>query len=702
MAYLVSSPPVVRYDLNDIWGEPISASGGRHSRHLYTSASQPLLSQAAASSGGYEASHGSTYPPFSPTSIKTSDTASFTTTEDDAASSTFLLKPQSHVTSAKHSAAYPRLSISVITFILLALGVSLCTIGTLTLQRGLQTQQAQYGTQQAKGRMPGFPLRMGSCKELRMVNQGAHIVLNVIGVLILGFSSFLQQLLTSPLFSRAFTRQAWTTSTFGNNSVGRLFRVGTAVSIFGWIGLVITSLPAHAFINSLVTYTRMVPSANGWTSGAYPNSATPQKPWPSDPNSSIADSNSSYPLGTRVLVALDQCTVLDYVTYQDTTTVDPVLIVSDFNLLWKWFDTYTGDWVSVITANQKNYPNFTAECHANVYDSMCFLSIRPEPALVVGLFCVLKALIVAWILWKDPHFSEPSISSIGDAVLAVHRAGEQIAGKSLVGFTRRKTHPGGMKYQTFRMRRLSMLRVGDWFAYFYWLLSVCAAGALFGLIIGDSIGEMFKLGFGAVGFDWFSIPDTAGFASLATMAIANSPQFWLSSAYFTYSSAITQIYQEYEWQKFYMRSTHLRTTIQHPFLRTKKTRWLQLPLLASASLMALGGIMHWLVSLTASITDIISDGAHSSTLVITPEPLFVLVIVAGCLVLGITIFYCMRLKYKMPILNNSLGVLAAAVPTGALMPELMWAAQKKEAGEDHARCGLMSSGEHPQVGEYYR
>ncbi|KAM0755851.1 hypothetical protein T439DRAFT_376140 [Meredithblackwellia eburnea MCA 4105] len=699
MDFFISSPPVLRYDLNDIWGEPVRVQEQQprssQPRHLYTSASQPLLSQAAAEAGGYEPSHGISTSFSQPAALTTPGSGTYYKEEDDASASFLGAQSTSKVTAAQNSAAYPRLSIALTTAVLLLVGLSLCTVGILSLRHGPQIQQAQYGAQRAIGAVPGFPLRMGLCQDLHIVNQGAHVFLNIIGVLILGFSSFLQQLLTSPLFSRAFNRTNWVTSTFGNNSVGRLFRIGTTVSIFGWIGMVLTSLPAHAFVNSLVTYTRLAPGDNGWNFGV--------GSWPAYPTSTIANSNASYPLGNRVPVDLVQCRNSIHVPIQDTTAINPVLIVSDYNVLRNWYNHSPGDWYEGMMEHKDENPTFTATCYADLYSSKCFMSIRPEPALVVGIACVVKALIVIWLLIKDTHFTEPSISSIGDAILAVHKTEKQIGGKSLVGFSKIKTHVDPIKYKAFNMRRFSMLRVGDWFSYFYWVLSVIGAGVCFWLALGlseTSIAGMFKAGFAASGTAYFSIPDTAGLGSLGAMAAANSPQFWLSSAYFTYSSAITQIYQEYEWQKFYMRSTHIRTTIQHPFLRTEKTRWLQLPLIASAALMSIGGVMHWLVSLSVSITDVISGSTHTSTVVIAAEPLFVLVVVAGGLVLAITVFYCISLKYKMPILNNSLGVLAAAVPTGGLMPELMWAATK-ESAEQQARCGLMYDGEHPKADEYY-
>lgn len=77
--------------------------------------------------------------------------------------------------------------------------------------------------------------------------------------------------------------------------------------------------------------------------------------------------------------------------------------------------------------------------------------------------------------------------------------------------------------------------------------------------------------------------------------VGNIPQIVLSFVYFTYSGLFTSIYEDLEWHSYSLRRKSLRVSGQPRGLQ-RPSHFLQLPYRISLPLIAVSGLVHWLVS----------------------------------------------------------------------------------------------------------
>jgi hypothetical protein len=142
--------------------------------------------------------------------------------------------------------------------------------------------------------------------------------------------------------------------------------------------------------------------------------------------------------------------------------------------------------------------------------------------------------------------------------------------------------------------------------------------------------------------------------------IANCPQLWLSIGYLLWNNQLSRIYMEREWRQFYHQ--RIRPRVSYPLIRKepglRSTRWLQLPYGISIILMIVNTILHWLVSQTLFVVEILPTATKPANFYLNFSP-FAIVCVGGAstlLVLGITIFYFIRFKTWMPLMAGSLRI----------------------------------------------
>ncbi|KAE9380983.1 hypothetical protein N431DRAFT_396271 [Stipitochalara longipes BDJ] len=77
--------------------------------------------------------------------------------------------------------------------------------------------------------------------------------------------------------------------------------------------------------------------------------------------------------------------------------------------------------------------------------------------------------------------------------------------------------------------------------------------------------------------------------------VSNIPQIVLSFVYFTYNGLFTSIFEDLEWHSYSLRSKSLRVSSQPKGLQ-RPSHFLQLPYRISLPLIAISGVVHWLVS----------------------------------------------------------------------------------------------------------
>lgn len=115
------------------------------------------------------------------------------------------------------------------------------------------------------------------------------------------------------------------------------------------------------------------------------------------------------------------------------------------------------------------------------------------------------------------------------------------------------------------------------------------------------------VGFGTISFDtliFWKLPSEGAKGLLSNALVANLPQLILSSLYFLFNGIYTCMCQAKEWSEFgYMRKV-LRVSVR-PRGNQRTTYFLQLPYRFAVPLMVLSGILHWLVSQSIYLVNIL-------------------------------------------------------------------------------------------------
>jgi hypothetical protein len=86
------------------------------------------------------------------------------------------------------------------------------------------------------------------------------------------------------------------------------------------------------------------------------------------------------------------------------------------------------------------------------------------------------------------------------------------------------------------------------------------------------------------------------FSVIANVLVANSPQVLLSAVYVSYNSMFTCMLLGWEWASFAYERKGLRVSAESPRGDQRSGYFLSLPYRFALPLMAVSGLLHWLVS----------------------------------------------------------------------------------------------------------
>jgi hypothetical protein len=192
--------------------------------------------------------------------------------------------------------------------------------------------------------------------------------------------------------------------------------------------------------------------------------------------------------------------------------------------------------------------------------------------------------------------------------------------------------------------------------------------------------------------------------------LANMPQLFLSFAYLNINTICTSMACAQEWNRLATSRKYLRVT--KPVGQQRSTYFLQLPYRWSIPLMAISGILHWLLSQTFFLVRIDYFGSASASFIsrcgFSVLCLMVFIGVALLLLTAIGVIGFWKMPMKMPIAGScSLAISAACHPLAdEIDPQLemvQWGVVKVREGEDHGHCSLSSKPvTEPKYGETYR
>ena len=492
----------------------------------------------------------------------------------------------------------------------------------------------------------------GACDtNLHIYNLIAHLLINFFGTIVLAASNYLQQLCSNLSITDISNRlDKYKDFKFGSNSPGNVFQQKFSLKLL-WLLLVITSLPLHVLINGIIGYAVSPIEASG--RAVIPvQGVTPPIPtnW---------SSLSSDQCAQLLLHSLAYVTDFNNITIVVKPNTEPNVL--DF------YNTYMQDRDQRNVAYVAQASDITV-CYVQVVESVCELTVRWFPAICAAGALVLKTIIVIVALHRHSHFRKRVFNSLGDiiAVGSRHRDLRTPRYPRDEGMFRGQPCPN-------RPFRIPWRRaLGFWdvlVAVFWWIsaLGVTAYGIYAWQVIGTGLtfsDRLKRFAFGTVDPMTSLLPGSTDIRGGSPntfplqVVIANCPQLWLSISYLFWNNQITRIYMEGEWRSFYRNAQKPRISYGKAKgeVGVRETRWLQLPYTLSFVLIVLNTVLHWLVSQTLFVVEILGtaqDPTPNYYLNFSPLAIFITGAVATLLVLGMTIYYFIPIRTWMPLMAGS-------------------------------------------------
>lgn len=156
--------------------------------------------------------------------------------------------------------------------------------------------------------------------------------------------------------------------------------------------------------------------------------------------------------------------------------------------------------------------------------------------------------------------------------------------------------------------------------------------------------------------------------------IVNSPQIWLSAVYFLTNGFVTAICTQLEWTSYAKHRKGLRVSSDKCGSQ-RSTYFLQLPYRYSVPLLAIFGILHWLLSQSCFVTDEIwqnpasseafQDAFQLANVGWSPLSTLIALSITAALMVFLIVQGLWKINTPMPLLGSCSAVIAAACqPTG--------------------------------------
>jgi hypothetical protein len=568
--------------------------------------------------------------------------------------------------------------------------------------------------------MPSFVLSSGSCADIQRLSEGSLLVVNVIGGLCLGISSYLQQLCTSPTHDDISSEMAQYGDVYFGACFSSVFRrMAKRKAVFMlWLVFLITSLPIHLLLNGSI--------------GTAPTFISP----------SVAavglNMSSEYVVGDQlgwVNVTGRDCHFILY-NLQDPASSGS-LNVSNITVI---VDT-TGP---SITCNLGLTPDYNltippswnqsqsiplmqdllgcnlplSYCLTETVEQQCGLMIRWLPALIFSVALVLKAIAGCFGLYLLPHFKKRLYTNIGDFIyFAVQNPEYKVPNESLCSKRKRpKSYASANGIEVTAPPKHKpwawFLGISDWLTYVFWVAGV---GGVWGLVgynfwSSDSSFTWGQQDFGLTGaygileYQWSYQTALSSGEIFQAIVVSNLGQLLLSVAYLLFNNQITRLWQEREWRGFY-RKTKIPRTASASGPGTRTARWLQLPYGLSALLIAVSICLHWIASQAIYFVESYGKSFTVSTLnlYIMPLPTIVFASMWTALILIITIIYLLPMRTVMPVMASSARVImASCCKLTDLPPEgITWGAITDLSEPSRRKAGFASTASEIVEGEVY-
>ena len=505
-----------------------------------------------------------------------------------------------------------------------------------------------------------------SCdSSLHLYNLLGHFIINFLGTIVLASSNFLQQICSSPSITDIANRlQTGKDLKFGSNSPAAVFRQKTSLTIV-WLSLVLTSLPLHVMINGIMGYA--VSSIDAECHAFY------------------GASNVTAPRGNWTTLSSDQCTKLLVQSVAYVTNFQNITIVvnSDSAAPLEFYDQYMNP---SYQENQHYVAKASdiATCFVNYTSSECQLTVRWFPLVISAFALIVKALIAFIALRRHSHFRRRIFNSLGDMITLGSRHPHL---RSLAGEGNMFGNEGC------RLLHIPWRKaLGFWdaiVAVFWWVsaLGIVIFGIWEWILIGQGMSwsdHWKRFGLGSIDPATSIVPGGSDYQEGSAntfplqVIIANLPQLWLSIGYLLWNNQISRIWMEREWRAFYNRRRVPRVSYDTEVAEkgVVATRWLQLPYWLTFLLIALNTVLHWLVSQTLVVVEILPSTTKPANFYLNFSPIAIICIggASTILILFMTIYYFIPISTWMPLMAGSVKMVLEScsrldpqLPRGGIM-----------------------------------
>ena len=492
---------------------------------------------------------------------------------------------------------------------------------------------------------------------------------------------------------------------FGVNSPTALARRRQWSISLIWVTFVVTSLPVHLFLNGV----------SGFSIETYPVSGRV-----TTNSSNIFDFEKSWKPGPIQIV---DCAGYLARAENWVTEFNNLTIVVKSQAEISKYQGFIDSWNSGAQENQgPPSANDLVACYINEATPQCTVTLRWFPLLMTTLALVIKSITAFVAIRKNDHFKHRLYNTLGDFITLAARHRDELAvpGECLAsnGDYRKpevralRSQTAGIPLRASNERRYWLLYLGplDWTGWVFWIGSVILVWILMGKSVdtvraefrdenGAEIGNIFSLlsiaGFGKASLAFVlgnSIGQTA-FNSQSTaslplqIAIANSPQLWLSVGYLFWNNQITRIWAEQEWRSYAGRRKQPRVSYATTDKGMRNARWLTLPYGLSAGLMLISIIMHWVLSQALFVVEVENfsllpqlNGKPAPFGIIyaicySPTAIFVIALLSLILLFALSIYYLIPFRSWMPFMAGSARVVfASCTALPRMLPEdgVMW------------------------------
>jgi hypothetical protein len=519
--------------------------------------------------------------------------------------------------------------------------------------------------------LQSITLFTGQCdSSLQTYNLVAHFLINGLGTIVLASSNYLQQICSSPSISEIAMRVGQGRDfQFGSNSPGSVFRQKFTLTLV-WILLVLTSLPLHLMLNGIMGYAVTPIEAEGHAVQMLGGVAPP-----------LGDNITSWHSYSS-----DQCAKLLLHSIAYVTDFRNITILVHEGAPLGFYDTFMRD-------RERRDLTFIpkaadiASCFVDNVPSVCKLTVRWFPAVLSAGALIIKTIVVFIALKRHSHFRKRVFNSLGDIIAVGARHPNLRTPRHGLGSGMFR----GKTCHEFRIPWRRALGIWDFLVAVFWWVSALGV-TTYGIYSWEVVGKgltfsdhLRRFGFGAVDPMTSMIPGQSDIRNGSPntfpllVIIANCPQLWLSLGYLLWNNQITRIWMEREWRSYYRHAHKPRVSYDKPKdeVGTRDTRWLQLPYWLTGFLMCLNTIMHWIVSQTLFVVEILGNAQTRPNFYLNFSPLaiFCIGIVSTILILGMTIYYFVPIRTWMPLMAGSgLVVFESCVRLEARLPAngVMW------------------------------